>query len=371
MEKAAAARRRRLVELRKLRSMEACKGTVMGVNGLKSETVKKVRGSDFSLNSSSSDHDSSSSSSSSSSNSSSSGSYPDELAVHGGSVAGVRRLAHGVVSVIGRRREMEDAVTIAPSFSSPSTPLSSSYNFYGVYDGHGGAHVANTCRNRMHLILSEEVSKRKLVEGEFHHWEEALKESFKRADADVAGLGDGTVGSTAVVAVVGERKIVVANCGDSRAVLCRGGVAVPLSNDHKPDRPDELERIEAAGGKVINWNGYRVLGVLATSRSIGDYYLKPYVTSEPEIKITDQTDRDEFLILASDGLWDVISNEIACKLVRNCLRKCLPKQFPGSVTGSTAADAAALLAEVALCRGSKDNVSVVVVELKRLRRKSG
>ena len=77
-------------------------------------------------------------------------------------------------------------------------------------------------------------------------------------------------GSTAVVAVVTSEYIIVANCGDSRAVLCRGGRAIPLSCDHKPDRPDELARIEAAGGRVVFVNGARVEGILAMSRAIGN-----------------------------------------------------------------------------------------------------
>ncbi|XP_078151800.1 protein phosphatase 2C 51-like isoform X2 [Carex rostrata] len=267
---------------------------------------------------------------------------------------------------------MEDAVAIVSGFS--GEVFGAGYDFYGVYDGHGGASVAHTCRDRMHLVLAEEAAKQKQGGSEKFSWEKALTESFQRVDAEVAlssgirHVVDGTVGSTAVVAVVEPSRIIVANCGDSRAVLSRAGKAVTLSCDHKPDRPDELARVEAAGGKVINWNGYRVLGVLATSRSIGDHYLKPYVTPEPEVKVIDRTARDEFLILASDGLWDVLSNEIACKLVRNCLRGRIPRQFPSSVTGTTAADAAALLAEVAVSRGSKDNISVVVVELKKLRR---
>jgi protein phosphatase 2C len=164
----------------------------------------------------------------------------------------------------------------------------------------------------------------------------------------------------------------------------------------QPDRPDEMQRVEAAGGRVVNWNGYRVLGVLATSRSIGkknrrpiisfhsvfiyaipysasvaaivpgDYYLKPYVSAEPEVTVVERTERDEFLILASDGLWDVVSNEAACKIARSCLSGRAASRFPGSVAGRTAADAAALLAELAMSRGSRDNISVVVVELRRL-----
>ncbi|KAF8716152.1 hypothetical protein HU200_026428 [Digitaria exilis] len=303
-------------------------------------------------------------------------------------------LSHGAVSVIGRRREMEDAFSVALSFlasAGAGNPKGGGggedgeEDFFAVFDGHGGARVAEACRERLHVVLAEEVGLRRGV-GSDKRWKDALVASFARVDGEVTGglvappkmAGDAdpnlpyrTVGSTAVVAVVGQLRIFVANCGDSRAVLCRGGVAVPLSTDHKPDRPDELQRVEAAGGRVINWNGYRVLGVLATSRSIGDYYLKPYVSAEPEVTVVDRTDQDEFLILASDGLWDVVSNEVACKIARNCLSGRAASMFPESVAGRSAADAAALLTELAMSRGSKDNISVVVVELQRLKRSGG
>lgn len=144
----------------------------------------------------------------------------------------------------------------------------------------------------------------------------------------------------------------------------------------QPDRPDELVRIEAAGGRVIYWDGARVLGMLAMSRAIGDSYLKPYVISEPEVTVTDRTDDDECLILASDGLWDVVSNDTACGVVRMCLRAQKPPSPPRS-PGSEAAlssaassdkacsDASILLTKLALARHSTDNVSVVVVDLRR------
>jgi protein phosphatase 2C len=103
----------------------------------------------------------------------------------------------------------------------------------------------------------------------------------------------------------------------------------------------------------------------------GDYYLKPYVIAEPEVTIMERTDKDEFLILASDGLWDVVSNDVACKIARNCLSGRAASKYPESVSGSTAADAAALLVELAISRGSKDNISVVVVELRRLKSRMG
>jgi protein phosphatase 2C len=129
------------------------------------------------------------------------------------------------------------------------------------------------------------------------------------------------------------------------------------------------------------------------SRAIGDGYLKPFVTAEPEVTVTERTDEDECLILASDGLWDVVSNEMACEVVRACFQSNGPPSSPGARTNgvlppSAAAgreddgpaavkgvdrvesdracsEAALLLAKLAIARRSSDNVSVVVVDLRR------
>jgi protein phosphatase 2C len=166
-------------------------------------------------------------------------------------------LSHGTASVIGRRREMEDAVAIAAPFLSAVAGeeemekscvengvgkfRDGEEGFFAVFDGHGGSRVAEACRERMHVVLAEEVERLKLGDcgGQLDgaRWKVAMAACFARVDVEVGGAdeddGEQTVGSTAVVAVVGPRRIVVANCGDSRAVLSRGGVAVPLSDDHK------------------------------------------------------------------------------------------------------------------------------------------
>jgi len=286
---------------------------------------------------------------------------------------------NGGVSVCGRRREMEDAMTILPSFADDGR-----LHFFGVYDGHGGPHAALLCRERLHRILTAELmSEPDTAVIEEAQWQRAMVSAFSRMDDEVSGLcseqdNDGendakvpdTVGSTAVVAVVGLDQIVVANCGDSRAVLSRRGEAIPLSIDHKPNRADEMARIEADGGRVIFWNGYRVMGVLATSRSIGDRYLKPYVIPEPDVTFRRRCPDDECLILATDGLWDVVSNEMACDIARRCLAgRLVRKRSDGlsaaAVDENPAAMAAALLTKLAFSRGSSDNISVVVVDLKK------
>lgn len=292
----------------------------------------------------------------------------------------------GMTSVRGRRRDMEDAVSIHPSFWGQDAQNCTGLHYYGVYDGHGCSHVAMKCKDRMHEIAKEEIERCG------QSWEQVMERSFSRMDKEVVEWCNGqsssncrcelrtpqcdAVGSTAVVAIVTPEKVVVSNCGDSRAVLCRNGVAIPLSSDHKPDRPDELLRIQAAGGRVIYWDVPRVLGVLAMSRAIGDNYLKPYVISEPEVTTWDRSPEDECLILASDGLWDVVSNDTACGVARMCLNAQAPPSPPvspetgagigagGESSDKACLDASMLLTKLALARDSADNVSVVVVDLR-------
>lgn len=302
----------------------------------------------------------------------------------------------GKVLVCGRRREMEDTAIIVPSFmripcSDSNTPNEfSDLHFFAVYDGHGGAQASNFCAGRFHHALAEELASSLLIEGveDDAEWKKVMASCFLKVDQEVGGVcPNGTcdeaadnsvtccvgavapenVGTTAVVAIFSPSKIVIANCGDSRAVLSRGGVAIPLTKDHKPERDDETSRIEAAGGRVIYWDGYRVSGILALSRALGDRYLKQYVISEPDVLCLPRTDDDECLILASDGLWDVISNETACDVARRCLASARKRSEhrrlqAGEDTASAAV--AALLVKLAYGRGSKDNISVIVIDLK-------
>ena len=194
-------------------------------------------------------------------------------------------------------------------------------------------------------------------------FETALADAFTRTDAEFAASdGDAAalVGTTAVVALVGSRQLYVANCGDSRAVLCRGGAALPLTDDHKAAREDETARVEAAGGQILFWNGVRVMGVLAVSRAIGDHCLRPFVIAQPEVTIIARRLDDELLLLASDGLWDVLSNAEAVALARRCLRRARQR---GASRASAARIAATVLTRAAVDRGSRDNVTVVVVDL--------
>jgi serine/threonine protein phosphatase PrpC len=73
--------------------------------------------------------------------------------------------------------------------------------------------------------------------------------------------------------------------------------------------PDETRRISELGGRVVYWGRWRVEGLLAVSRSVGDASLKPYITAEPEVCEYDVGKDDWFLVMSSDGVWDVLDNE--------------------------------------------------------------
>ncbi|KAJ1442400.1 PPM-type phosphatase domain [Sesbania bispinosa] len=154
-------------------------------------------------------------------------------------------------------------------------------------------------------------------------------------------------GSTAVTAIlINCQKLVVANIGDSRAVLCKNGVAKQLSVDHEPNT--ESEDIKNRGGFVSNFPGDvpRVDGQLAVSRAFGDKSLKKHLSSEPYVTVEIIDDDAEFVILASDGLWKVMSNQEAVDAIRNI---------------KDTRSAAKYLTEEARNRKSSDDISCVVV----------
>ncbi|GAY44752.1 hypothetical protein CUMW_084250 [Citrus unshiu] len=205
--------------------------------------------------------------------------------------------------------------------------------FFGVYDGHGGSRTAEYLRNHLFKNLSSRPDFIKDIKT-------AIVEVFRKSDENYLSEEKGQhgdAGSTASTAVLLGDRQVVANVGDSRVVASRAGSAIPL--------------IEDAGGFVI-WAGtWRVGGVLPISRAFGDKLLKQYVVAEPEIQ-EEEIDGIDFIIVASDGLWNVISNEEAVAMVEH-------------ITDAEAASRK--LITDAYARGSSDNITCVVVRFENSR----
>ncbi|TXG66870.1 hypothetical protein EZV62_008145 [Acer yangbiense] len=213
---------------------------------------------------------------------------------------------------------------------------------FAIFDGHLSHEIPDYLRSH----LFENI----LNEPDF--WtepEHAIKKGYRITDTDILEktLDLGRGGSTAVTAIlINCQKLLVANIGDSRAVVCKNGVAKQLSVDHEPSM--EKETIESKGGFVSNFPGDvpRVDGQLAVARAFGDKSLKIHLSSEPHVEVEMIDDDTEFIILASDGLWKVMTNQEAVDAIKNI---------------KDARSAAKHLTEEALVRQSTDDISCVVV----------
>uniref|UniRef100_A0A803PGY5 protein-serine/threonine phosphatase n=1 Tax=Cannabis sativa TaxID=3483 RepID=A0A803PGY5_CANSA len=226
----------------------------------------------------------------------------------------------GVFSRKGKKKFMEDTHKIASCLQdNPNKRF-----FFGVYDGHGGKKAAEFVAENLHNNVLEMMKN-------CDEKEEGVKAGYLKTDQDFLKQ-DICSGACCVTAVIEEGdEVIVSNVGDCRAVLCRGGVAEALTKDHTVEKEEERNRIEAKGGYVeIHRGAWRVHGVLTVSRSIGDAHLKDWVLAEPETKILKLTPDMDFLILASDGLWEKVGNQEAIDTVKQSLCSVEKKLGPSS-----------------------------------------
>ncbi|KAM4116653.1 hypothetical protein ACB094_02G067300 [Castanea mollissima] len=232
--------------------------------------------------------------------------------------------------------------------------------FYAVFDGHGGPEAAAYIkRNAMKLFFEDaDLPQTSEINAVFlKELENSHRKAFLQADdalADERSSVSSSCGTTALTALILGRHLLVANAGDCRAVLCRKGVAVAMSQDHKPTYLPERKRVEGLGGYVedIYLNGY-----LSVSRALGDWDFKsplgplsPLI-AEPDVQQVALSEDDEFLIIACDGLWDVIPSQSAVSLVRLALRR----------YGGDPQQCARELVMEALRLNSSDNITVIVI----------
>ena len=260
--------------------------------------------------------------------------------------AGVK-INYGVSTHQNKRPYQEDRFTHADIYYSGFFMG----DFFGVYDGHGGSHVSHFLAQNLHTDFADRM---KLpIDMLF---------SVIFTDADMIAQNRWpNQGSTALVAFVDKANhLDCAWVGDTRAVLESKGKVGFITNDHKPDRKDERKRIQRAGGKVEMHGVWRVNG-LAVSRSIGDKNIKDgakgkigtkgQIIATPEYAHIQLKPENHFMIMASDGLWDVMSNEEAVGIVSKALQN-----------GKSLNTIAQILQDEAIKRGSGDNITVCVIQ---------
>lgn len=254
-----------------------------------------------------------------------------------------------------RRFSCEDAYQAAPGLDGDPTR-----GIFSVFDGHGGREAADYAADNLHDNILREINRveSSLDLDEFtEQVKAAMIEGFLATDQEFLSLGDLQGGATATTAYLSKGRIWVANVGDCRAVICQGGEAVALTHDHRPDCAKEREAVERRGGEIVR---ERVQGVLGVSRALGDRELKSYITAEPSVFCGPVSESSEFLILGTDGLWDHVDNQEAVELVRLALDE--KRGIHAACRG---------LVELARANRSRDDISVLVVELRSYQASSG
>ncbi|CCE91991.1 type 2C protein phosphatase PTC1 TDEL_0D04070 [Torulaspora delbrueckii] len=250
------------------------------------------------------------------------------------------------------RKAMEDVHTYVKNFASRLD-----WGYFAVFDGHAGSQASKWCGSHLHTIVEQ-----MLLEDENSDVRDILNRSFVLSDEQINSKLPGNSGCTAAVGILRwelpsdsanqvsdlsqhRRKLYTANVGDSRIVLFRKGHSIRLTYDHKASDILEMQRVEHAGGLIMK---SRVNGMLAVTRSLGDKFFDGLVVGNPFTTSVEITPEDEFLILACDGLWDVIDDQEACEIIRDI-------KDPN--------EAAKTLVRYALENGTTDNVTAMVVHL--------
>lgn len=219
----------------------------------------------------------------------------------------------------GWRISMEDAHTVDLKLGNEEN-----VHYFAVFDGHGGRRIADYASRNLHIRIHNNPA---YHEG---YIEDSLRQSFLQLDSEMMTseeLMHDLAGTTAITVLSKSNRLYCANVGDSRAVVSHNGHAVPLSRDHKPNVPEEQRRIMAGGGWV-EFN--RVNGNLALSRALGDFNFKrnkarkpedQIVTAFPEVSVYNMSNELEFLVLACDGIWDVLTNSEVVEFCRKRIAK--------------------------------------------------
>ena len=232
----------------------------------------------------------------------------------------------------GGRPYMEDTHSVVKD-------LIPGIDYYAIFDGHGGDQVSIYLKDNFDKLLKQHLEGNAEIP-------DAIYKTFKDIVTSIPKEISIHTGSTAIICIKKVDIIYIANCGDCRAIIDENGKAVQISEDHKPHY--EVERINASGGFITNYPGDvpRVNGNLAVSRSVGDFYLFPHVTWLPEIYQVVCKPFNKHLVMASDGVWDVMSNQDIINIIN--IQGDFNKVCEHIIIHSR-------------IRGSEDNITVIII----------
>ncbi|KAH0877820.1 hypothetical protein HID58_065214 [Brassica napus] len=289
----------------------------------------------------------------------------------------------------GARQAMEDVSVLLPD-ASLDFPGKLRCGHFAIYDGHGGRLAAEFAKKHLHLnVLSSGLPRelvshqllsrlfldpnlRLLLQMDLKVAKKAILDGFRKTDElllQESVSGGWQDGATAVCVWIVDQKVFIANIGDAKAVLARSSTtnesgshteacnplkAIVLTREHKAIYPQERSRIQKSGG-VVSSNG-RIQGRLEVSRAFGDRQFKKFgVIATPDIHAFELTERENFMILGCDGLWEVFGPSDAVGYVQKLLKEGLP----------VSTISRRLVKEAVKERRCKDNCTAIVIVFRR------
>lgn len=253
-------------------------------------------------------------------------------------------------SIKGRRDSNEDRHNIILNMNGEKSEISN-INFFGIYDGHGGSYVSKYLETNMPNYY---MNKDFLPPFDENYHNKVFQIVQNQLLKSTFGYSNG---STCLINLMYRYEdsihMNIVNLGDSRlTIVYSNWSSKQVTKDHKPDEPTEKIRLEKMGGEVYkdSENVYRI-GDLSLSRAFGDGDNAPYISQKPDIFIKKITPQTKYIVMACDGLWDIIESEslglILCELLEN------------KKSDNLAVD----LANWALEKGSTDNISIIIIEV--------
>mmetsp|Transcript_21787 Transcript_21787/g.60861 ORF Transcript_21787/g.60861 Transcript_21787/m.60861 type:complete len:472 (-) Transcript_21787:203-1618(-) len=237
------------------------------------------------------------------------------------------------------------------------------WGFFAVYDGHGGRSAVDYCEEKLHTVVADELSA--LARHDSNSVCTALNKAFQSIDRQLGMVGAWKYGCTATVVLTHTSQqgltVYTANVGDSRGLLIGEHEKKRVTTDHRPSNPLEAKRIKREGGVVFSG---RVGGQLSVSRSLGDHHLKDSgLSCVPDVCVH-KADGSCALILASDGVWDVMDDGEAKEVLERCMCQAAARKAGGkNATDRLREDVANAVVNRAIDMGSQDNILSIVVFL--------
>lgn len=248
------------------------------------------------------------------------------------------------------RDSMEDFHLIEEKFNNKDDQ-----SIFALFDGHGGIDIAQKLKNEMANKFIKLLSKQNdflsidvIIKNLFLSLDEEIIEQFKE-NLEFESSNFKSLGSTCTFLYLlkegKDRVFYCSNIGDTKGLLITKSNSIKITYDHKPSDESENKRVKNNGGVIF---GGRIFGQFSLTRAFGNIPLKKWVIAEPYIKKHVLTENDRFIVLASDGIWDVISDEECYEI---SMRHTQAKSFCED------------LVNIAISRWSKDNISCIIVKV--------